>query len=73
MSKPTKVLEHKRRHRANTVYPGSDEGILRHGPHDAHCDPDLRLMDCPSVPGLTLVLRLAMAMAMAAARTGDLA
>jgi hypothetical protein len=69
MSKPTKVLEHKRRHRANTVYPGSDEGILRHGPHDAHSDRDLRLMDCPSV----LVLRLAMAMAMAAARTGDLA
>jgi hypothetical protein len=70
MSKPTKVLEHKRRQRANTLFAGSDEAILRRGPHDAHPDPDLRRMDCPLVPGLASLLRLAMAMA--AARTGDL-
>ena len=69
MSKPTKVLEHERRQRANTLFAGLDEAILRRGPHDAHPDPDLRRMDCPLVPGLAPVLRLAMA----AARTRDLA
>jgi hypothetical protein len=68
MSKPTKVLERKRRQRANTLFSNSDEAILRRGPHDAHCDPDLRLMDCPLVAGLASLLRLATA----AARTGDL-
>lgn len=68
MSKLTKVLEQKRRQRANTLFSGSDAAILRRGPHDAHSDPDLRLMDCPLVPGLASLLRLTMA----AARTGDL-
>jgi hypothetical protein len=68
MSKPTKVLEHKRRQRANTLFARSDEAVLRREPHGAHSDPDLRLMDCPLMPGLASLLRLATA----AARTGDL-
>jgi hypothetical protein len=70
MSKPTNVLEQMRRQRANTLFAGSDEAIVRRGLHDgvAHSDADPRLMHCPSVPGPASVLRLAMA----AARTGDL-
>jgi hypothetical protein len=70
MSKPTKVLEHMHRSQANALFAGSDDAAVRRGPDDgvAHSDADPRLMDCPSVPGLASVLRLAMA----ASGSGDL-
>ena len=68
MSKP-KMVEQMRRQRANAPLAGSDDAIVRRGPHDGVANPgaDPGLMDCRSAPGLASVLREAMA----AARTGD--
>jgi len=69
MSKPTKVLEQMRRQVANAPLAGSDDAIVRRGPHDgvANLGADPGLMDCPSAPGPASILLEAMA----AARTGD--
>lgn len=69
MSKPTKVLEQMRRQVANAPLAGSDDAIVRRGPHDgvANLGADPGLMDCRLARGLASALREALA----AARTGS--